>query len=258
VVTGQAKVLTVVITADGMLRPCLDSIVAQKADLPGLDLIVNHRKPEFFSAHPIVQKYENCHRNRNEARERALKTDADYFLFMDDDIVLPHGSIRRLLAQNKEVVGGYYPILGTNKYVCGRWVADHTFCNFLYVQPSLVKTDTIGLGCALVSRNVLEKVRFESGVNLFCKDGRTGEDLIVGECGIFGNRVAELGIDMYMCGDVICEHLSRHSQVPLPMDRTAFGARPQLPQVTESAPVRGNNAPKNREEAHLSFGPTDL
>lgn len=33
--------------------------------------------------------------------------------------------------------------------------------------------------------------------------------MFVGECGMFGNRVAELGIAMYMCGDVVCEHLVR-------------------------------------------------
>lgn len=203
------KVLVVLITGDAVFERCLESVIAQKRDCANLDLIVNHRKPEFFSEHAIVQKYENCHRNRNEARERALKTDADYFLFLDDDVVLPPGAIRTLLRQGKEVVGGYYPILGTRKWVCGRWVADNTFCNFLRVQPGLVRTDTIGLGCALISRNVLEKVPFEAGVNLFCRDGRTGENMIVGECGIFGNRVFELGVPMYMCGDVVCEHLVR-------------------------------------------------
>jgi hypothetical protein len=199
----------VLITADAVFGRCLDSIVAQKRDVPELDLIVNHRAPEKFSDHPIVQKYENCHRNRNDARARALKTEAEFFLFLDDDIVLPPGALLTLLRQNKEVVGGYYPILGTNKFVCGRWVADHTFCNFLCVQPGLVKTDTIGLGCALISRRVLEQVPFESGTNLFCRDGRTGEQMIVGECGLFGNRVADLGIPMYMCGEVLCQHLQR-------------------------------------------------
>jgi hypothetical protein len=211
---GKPRIVVVLITADGVFERCLRSIIAQKRDYPDLSLIVNHRAPERFSDHPIVQKYENCHRNRNDARARALETDAEYFLFLDDDIVLPGTALATLMQHNQEVVGGYYPILGTGKYVCGRWVADHTFCNFMCVQPGLVQTDTIGLGCALISRNVLEKVPFEAGVHLFCKDGCTGENMIVGECGMFGNRVADLGIRMYMCGEVVCQHLPRNYRTP--------------------------------------------
>lgn len=207
--SSSTQVVTVLITGDKVYERCLHGIIEQKRDFPRLQLIVNYRAPETLSKNPTVQKYENCHRNRNEARKRALLTDAEYFLFLDDDIVLPPGAVTTLLAQKKEVVGGYYPILGTNKYVCGRWVADNTFCNYIAVEPGLVPTDVIGLGCALISRNVLEKVPFESGTDLVCKDARTGQDMIVGECGIFGNRVAELGIPMYMCGGVVCEHLPR-------------------------------------------------
>jgi hypothetical protein len=208
--SAQCKVLAVLITGDTVLSACLESLINQKRDYPDLQLIVNHRPPEHLSDNPVIQKYENCHRNRNEARERALKSDADYFLFLDDDVVLPQRALATLLAQRKEVVGGYYPILGTDKYVCGRWVADNTFCNFLCIQPGLTKSDIVGLGCALISRNVLEKVPFEGGTNLVCKDVRTGQDMIVGECGMFGNRVADLGIPMYMCGEVLCEHLKRN------------------------------------------------
>ena len=211
---SNCKITVVLITGDAVFSRCLQSVIAQKRDLSQLELIVNHRAPEFFSDNPVIQKYENCHRNRNDARERALKTTADYFLFLDDDIVLPPGALATLLSQGKEVVGGYYPILGTNKFVSGRWVADNTFFNYLAVQPGLVQTDVVGLGCALISRSVLEKVHFEAGVNLFCKDALAMTDMFVGECGMFGNRVAELGLSMYMCGDVVCEHLSRAPASP--------------------------------------------
>jgi hypothetical protein len=97
----------------------------------------------------------------------------------------------------------------TNKYVCGRWVADHVFFNFTTVRPGLVRTDCVGLGCAFVSRRVLAAIEFEPGTDIYCKDASNGGDIILGECGIFGNRVAELGIPMYMDGNVISEHLER-------------------------------------------------
>src|ERR1700750_2387179 len=100
----QPQVTVVMITATGVLRECLESVILQKADYPNLDLVVNYREPQFYSDDPLIQKYENCHRNRNEARERALKTAGEHFLFIDDDIVLPRRAVSTLVSQNREVV----------------------------------------------------------------------------------------------------------------------------------------------------------
>lgn len=231
--SNQFPVVTLVlITGDEVLMQCFQSILDQDYRSERMHLVVNHQPPQKFSNSDCVNKYENCSRNREVARHRALATDSDYFLFLDDDIVLPkdavsvfvkmaaektfnvpesmeriHPGIRRSVG--KEVLGGYYPILNTNRYVCGRWVADNTFLNFTNVQAGLRKTDLVGLGCAFISRRVLESVPFEAGTNLFCHDATTGREMIVGECGVFGNRLAELGVPMFMCGEVVCQHLIR-------------------------------------------------
>ena len=64
-------------------------------------------------------------------------------------------------------------------------------------------------GCALLSRRVVEAVPFEAGTQLYCTCAASGVPMILGECGIFGNRVDALNIAMYMCGEVVCQHLPR-------------------------------------------------
>jgi hypothetical protein len=94
------------------------------------------------------------------------------------------------------------------KYVAGRWIADNTFFNFDRVLQGLVEVDMIGMGCALIHRKVLEKITFESGTNLACKD-ELGNKAIVGECGAFGNAAFKAGYKLYMDGNIVCKHLPR-------------------------------------------------
>lgn len=65
------------------------------------------------------------------------------------------------------------------------------------------------MGCALVSRKVLEQVTFKPGIDIFLKD-ESGVNLILGECGAFGNDVTDSGFTLYMDGSVVCEHLTRN------------------------------------------------
>lgn len=225
----RPRVVIVLISVDGVMRPCFDGIVRQ--DYANLALIVNQKAAVRYSDNPMRNKYENCHRNRNEARDRALRSDGEYFLFLDDDVVLPAHAVTRLVSHRKDVIGGWYPILGTNRYVCGRWVADNAFLNFTNVHRSVVRTDTVGLGCALVSRKVMEQVPFEAGLDLECVDAHTGGKMLLGECGVFGNRVDQLGLMMYMDGEVICQHLPRRQAMPHPKgnrEEVATGLVPSL------------------------------
>src|SRR5688572_20792831 len=91
----QPRVSIVLITTGAILQECLDAICAQDYPSGKLDLIVNRMEPREYDSDAVRNKYENCHRNRNEARERALAGDAEYFLFVDDDIVIPRDAVSR-------------------------------------------------------------------------------------------------------------------------------------------------------------------
>ena len=99
-------------------------------------------------------------------------------------------------------------MINTNRWIAGKWVADNIFYNFKCPDNGVIKVDMVGMGCALIRRDVLEKVEFEYGLNIISKD-EVGNDLYLGECGTFGNNVFKAGYNMYMDGDVVCEHLSR-------------------------------------------------
>ena len=51
-------------------------------------------------------------RMRNMAAEQALKWEADYLLFLDDDVLIPFGSLAHLLDANKDIIAGDVLIRG--------------------------------------------------------------------------------------------------------------------------------------------------
>lgn len=201
------KILSVVITKDYVEKNCWDALLKQTYQKDLHSILIHVQTPIFKSPYPIVEKYKNCSRNRETARQIALASDADFFFFVDSDVVVPPDALINLMRNEKEVVGGWYKIRNTeNRYPAGKWVADNTYYSYQKVQPGLVKVDCLGMGCALFSRKILEQIKFESGTEWQAKmtDGRP---MILGECAMVGNRLAELNCDFYMDGNVVCDHI---------------------------------------------------
>lgn len=201
---NKPNVLVVVITKDNVNSQCYHSILQQ--DYENFSVLISVVKPKHLHENPVCEKYLNCSENRNIARRMALASDAKYFLFVDSDIVLPKNTISSLISHNRHAIGGWYQIRDGKRWVAGKWVADNVFINFKTPDASVIKTDVVGLGCALISREVLEKVQFEPGINVVAEN-ENREKVIVGECGMFGNRVSEAGYNLYVDGDVICKHI---------------------------------------------------
>lgn len=202
-----SKVLVVVITKDNIEPRCYESILNQ--DYGNYTWTVVGMKPKFKDENKMFELYKNCSFNRNYARQMALASDADYFLFMDSDIILPKNAISEFMLQaekaQKKIMCGWYRI-HDGRYVAGRWVADNVIVNYLNVQASLQQTDILGLGCAFISREVVKKIPFESGLNMEAI-GYDNKKVFLGECVIFGNRAAEHGYDMFVVGEVHCGHI---------------------------------------------------
>lgn len=217
-------------------QKCLDSVLEQ--DWGNFDILIRYEKPVVYE-HMLENVYKNCSKNREAARIEALAGDADYFLFLDDDILLPPDAISQFMLQTGKktttmpvmnpktgeiipvgtdvpeihIQGGWYPIYSYNEgtfafYPCGKFVADHTVFNFRAVEKSLIACDFVGMGCCFISREVLEKVQITHGLDIGI-NAPDGHDMLGGECLAFGNAVFAAGYAMRMNGSVVCEHKKR-------------------------------------------------
>jgi cellulose synthase/poly-beta-1,6-N-acetylglucosamine synthase-like glycosyltransferase len=222
------KVLVVVITEDSVMPECERSIRGQ--DYPNFDILIDVLKGE-----SNINRIINIVNHRNTAREKALKTDADYFFLVDSDVVLPINAISSLMLQlqvpkvnhsfdrlklqfpnmpepkQKHIMGGWYRLMekdGREVWNCANWVANNVIASVEKPQNSVIRVDKIDLGCVMMSREVLEKVSFKHGFDLEVnKNGRACE------CLMFARDAQDAGYELFMNGDVVCEHIKREVNV---------------------------------------------
>jgi hypothetical protein len=202
------RVLVIIPTRNYVEKACLDAVLKQ--DYEDYSVLINIVK----NPAPTIQTETSVRStiNRNKARQMALSSDADYFLFLDSDVVLPTNAISSFglqLSKTKiEIICGWYKTKVGDHWVAGNWVADNTFQNFLQPAASVVKTDMIGLGCVMMKRQVLADVEFRDGTTTEAKFAE-GAPMYLGPCLQFGNDCADKGRRAFMDGDVVCGHIDR-------------------------------------------------
>jgi glycosyltransferase involved in cell wall biosynthesis len=218
------KVLIMIPTYREVPKECWDSVINQ--DYQDFDILINKKEQRHEDrAFDIID-------NRNEIREKALETDAEYFLFVDDDVVIPRDTISNLITQmdrkcttmdfpggdgkiipkgtpipEKFIVGGWYQHRD-GSWNCGKWVADNTFINFKHPEKSVIRVDKIDMGCILLKREVLEKVKFRLE-----PERKMNNNRYLCSCLMFAIDAQDAGYDLWMSGDVICEHLKKKEEV---------------------------------------------
>jgi len=149
-------------------------------------------------------------RSRNMLRDFALSEGYDYLLSLEQDVIAPNDILARLMARKKDIVSGVY----FGRYIRNRqkrilpmlWVlrkGDGTKQEYVPVDTKyinsnkLLKVDICGLGCLLISKKVLEKVKFRYDVSVrkqfddvyFCVDAKNN------------------GYQIYADSSVKCKHL---------------------------------------------------
>ena len=94
-------------------------------------------------------------RARNALTMDFLKTECTHLLFIDSDLVFSGEQVARLLAHNKEIIGGFYP-----KKTDGpvQWVCNGMDGKLAPEADGLQELRYIGTGFMLVHRNVFERM----------------------------------------------------------------------------------------------------
>lgn len=184
---------------------------------PNFDVLLvdNSKGNDFFELvqkdFPVIKaEYEENPKDRiinsrNLIREKFLEGDYDLFFSLEQDVFPSEDVIEKLIANNKEIVSGVYCKL--MKSIEGPKVK----MPILYIKrkenevgpmypneilgKGLVRIDACGLGCVLIKREVLEKVKFR-----YDKDKKAYDDMW------FCKDAKEKGYNIYADGEVLCGH----------------------------------------------------
>lgn len=162
-------------------------------------------------------------RARNDLVRQALNNDSTHVLFVDQDMVIPEGSLKRLVQHDVPIVGGSY--WGKDDYFTPvsfhldpfRRIYELEDCPVAPTEAELPegvadcwcgKPDDhlhsiggTGMGCTLITTELFRQVRDHFGDEMWFSSKETGEDIH------FCTRVHEIGIDVYLDGFVQCGHV---------------------------------------------------
>jgi len=128
--------------------------------------------------------------SRNLLRQHFLENNYDYLLSLEQDVIPPRDVIEKLLSHNKDIVSAVYFSSSPNHKKLIPLLAKNTGLNKLSYLPEnlvkmsndLVEVDYCGLGCVLIHKLVLEKVKFRFDSKKpgfddwwFCKDAKKND-----------------------------------------------------------------------------------
>lgn len=98
--------------------------------------------------------------NRNKLVEEFLKTDYEWFLFIDSDTVPPI-NILDMIENRKDICSGVYHQFKKNKL--RPLVFEKSKDKYKFIQTEkkdyLIEVDAVGTGCLLINRNVFNKMK---------------------------------------------------------------------------------------------------
>ncbi len=154
----------------------------------------------------ITSLIERTTLSHNDCRDACIQGGYDYLLHLESDVMPPKDVIEQLMYHNKKVVGAlFYRDNGISRQPMIQTI--HQMHNKGYIilnampqddilfDGALQKVYSVGLGCILIKREVLEKIKFRHtpGVNLHA-DSYFSEDC-------HKNK-----IDIFIDPNVVCRH----------------------------------------------------
>ena len=121
-------------------------------------------------------------KSRNLLREKALEGNYDYLLSLEQDVIPPRDVIEKLLSHKENIVSALYFMPNKNSLTAMLAIkegnGEYGYIPFNYADKNnhFITVNYAGLGAILISRKVLEKIRFRTDEKpgfddwWFCKD----------------------------------------------------------------------------------------
>jgi hypothetical protein len=134
---------------------------------------------------------------RNMAIDYATAVGADHLLFVDSDVIIPSGSVIRLIGANRPIVGGVVPGRGVHRH------ARYIFGEIEPVESSLIRCTHGTCGFVLLQQSVFSHLRFRHGPHPDSNAGDLAED----PCYAADAKKLGLSDGWYIRTDLLAEHL---------------------------------------------------
>jgi len=160
-------------------------------------------------------------RARNNALGHFLKTDADYFFILDDDIAIPPHTLTTLIEANKDMIGGFYrlkkEIPKDIEWHLADMIAFRTREEFSFNKNRPVEVQYISTGCVMHTRKFIEEM-VAHYPDLHYLENSTGDDRYalyqpfvhkqeyLSEDWAFCQRALDKGYKLYMHTGIQCDH----------------------------------------------------
>lgn len=168
--------------------------------LPAINLL-----PEEGEIRLQYMKWGNAVSSRNGIVYDFLREDFTHLFFMDSDMTFPENTLSRLLAYDKDIVGGLYcmklPPFATTAFVKPNGKIQN------YVPKpgeGLKEVDAIGTGCLLIKREVFEKMTWPY---FWYEEDPPGSEQMMTEDSYFCIKARELGYKVWCDSSVLCGHV---------------------------------------------------
>ena len=143
--------------------------------------------------------------NRNILRDYFLEGDFDYFFSLEQDVIAPKDVVDKLISHKKDVITGvYYTLYRFQGQPAVRpliWASvdgrpdDMRFMSTEAKKPGSYKIKACGLGCLMISRRVIEEVKFR-----YVENSGIFDDIW------FCKGVSEKGYEIWTDTSIQCDH----------------------------------------------------
>jgi hypothetical protein len=159
-----------------------------------------HIKPNNKPVHAVLAE------SHEEIRKYALRNNFDYLLHLESDVFPPSDIIQRLLIHNLPIVSAMYMIdFGKESHLMAQEMEGlgeiretrnlKNGQDLLFINSGLKQIFHCGLGCVLISREVLEKIEF-----------RWEKGATIHPDGFFAFDTDQLGYNKFIDTSILCRH----------------------------------------------------